>query len=232
MAQKHAAELQVELFTHFFIALNNSRIRLPQDVKDKAKAFIKRKIDQLTLEHAAALASSEQKISLLTAARDAAERERDERDRLLEEMRSAITQRSAAVLPVEADDSSAADDVARERAEVEELRSQLAMVQRQLADAVERDMCGQKQLESERLKHAAELHAERLRAEVAVRDAQAQFSAAHVDAQTAALSAAAIDESISAAKESARITSELNYQLERESRELLQVMGSSHLVGL
>jgi hypothetical protein len=69
-------------------------IFVAQDVKDKAKAFIKRKIEQLSQEHAAALASCEQQKTLLVSARNLAERERDElivqRDQMREELREEL----------------------------------------------------------------------------------------------------------------------------------------------
>ncbi len=75
-----------------------------QDVKDKAKAFIKRKIEQLSQEHAAALASCEQQKTLLVSARNIAERERDElivqRDQMREELRAAAASNHPASAPM------------------------------------------------------------------------------------------------------------------------------------
>ena len=135
-----------------------------QDVKDKAKAFIKRKVEQLTQEHAA---------------------------------------------------------------EIEVLRAQLLASQRQHAEAVDAasaaDIFRQKQLETEKAKHASELQEDRMRAESALSDAQARFSEALAGAKNAALNVTDADEKFAAALESTRILKDRNDQLERESRQLLQV---------
>jgi hypothetical protein len=206
-----------------------------QDVKDKAKAFIKRKVEQLTQEHAAALESFESRISLLTAARNSAERERDElmtqRDQLLEQLSaSASSIHSSSTLPLIAPEVSTAphcEEFDRLRSEVEVLRAQLSMSQRQHAEAVDAasaaDIFRQKQLETEKAKYASELQGERMRAESALADAQARFSEALAEAKLAALNVAAADEKVATANDSTRILKERNEQLERESRELLQV---------
>jgi hypothetical protein len=195
-----------------------------QDVKDKAKAFIKRKIEQLTQEHAAALLSSQQQIDALVSAKSVAERERDEiaaqRDQLLQELQ---VLHSAATPPQTAASSEFAaqisDDLARSQSELESLRAQLVISQRQLAESVDAaaaaDAFRQKQLETEKARYSEELQAERKRSETALSEARAQLSAALVDPQTAA--------SAAAANESAKVVAERNAQLERESRELLQV---------
>lgn len=195
-----------------------------QDVKDKAKAFIKRKIEQLTQEHAAALLSSQQQIDTLVSARSVAERERDEiaaqRDQLRQELQ---VLHSAAAPPQTAASSEFAaqisDDLARSQSELESLRAQLVISQRQLAESVDAaaaaDAFRQKQLETEKARYSEELQAERKRSEAALSEARAQLSAALVDPQTAA--------SAAAADESAKVVAERNAQLERESRELLQV---------
>jgi hypothetical protein len=80
-------------------------------------------------------------------------------------------------------------------------------------------------LETEKAKHAAELQEDRMRAESALSDAQARFSEAlsEAEAKVAALNVTAADEKFAAAHESTRILKERNDQLERESRQLLQV---------
>ena len=195
-----------------------------QDVKDKAKAFIKRKIEQLTQEHAAALRSSQQQVDDLVSARSVVERERDElaaqRDQLRHELQ---VLHSAATPPHTAASSELAaqlsDDLARCQSELESLRAQLVISQRQYAESVDAaaaaDAFRQKQLETERTRCCEELQAERKRTETALSEARAQCSAALVDSQTAG--------SVAAADEPAKILAERNVQLERESRELLQV---------
>ena len=71
---------------------------------------------------------------------------------------------------------------------------------------------------------ALKTHVAELKAQLAeVPELKAQVTQFSADAARAAASAAASDERVAAAAESARITSERNLQLERESRELLQV---------
>jgi hypothetical protein len=197
-----------------------------QDVKDKAKAFIKRKMEQLTQEHAAALLSSEQQISALASARNFAERERDE----LAEQRNQLRQELEVMRAAQPTDASSdlqqrvAEDLARVQSEVETLRAQLVISQRHYAESVDAaaaaDAFRQKQLEAEKARCFEELQAERKRAEAALSDARAQFSAALLNSQTAAGSVAAADES-------AKILAERNAALERESRELLQVTAAA-----
>ncbi len=207
-----------------------------QDVKDKAKAFIKRKVEQLTLEHAAVLASHEQQISLLMSARNSAERERDEllaqRDRLREELQaSASSTQTASAIPLNrlSEDSSARYPEGLDRlcAELDALRTQLFISQRQHSESVDAasaaDAFRQKQLETERARFAAELQEERMRAELALSEARSQYSASLAEAKLAALNLTAADEKVASANEATRIITERNAQLERESRELLQV---------
>jgi hypothetical protein len=195
-----------------------------QDVKDKAKAFIKRKIEQLTQEHAAALLSSQQQMDALVSARHVAERERDDLAAQRDQLRQQLQVLQAAATPPQTAASNEvaaqlSDDLARSQSELESLRAQLVISQRLYAESVDAaaaaDAFRQKQLETEKARYSEELQAERKRTETALSEARAQLSAALVDPQTAS--------SAAAAHESAKVLAERNAQLERESRELLQV---------
>jgi len=184
-----------------FLSLDHST-HLLQDVKDKAKAFIKRKIEQLTQEHAAALASSAQQISDLIAARNLAERERDDvstqRDELRQQLRASTAAFSSASIPPQnaSEDevaARAAEDATHARSELLKLRAELAMSQRKHAEAVDAaeaaDAFRQKQLEIEKHRAAEELQAERKRSAAAVSDAETKFLEAIAKTQAAAATA-------------------------------------------
>ena len=205
-------------------------------MKDKAKAFIKRKVEQLTQDHASALASSEQQISHLICARNLAVRERDEllieRDRLREELRASPSSvQSTSIMPSSGPPQHSSAQYSEEldqlRRNLEVLRTELNNSRRQHAEVVDAasaaDVFRQKQLDAEKEKHAAELHEVRMRAESAISEVQARFSAALEEAKIAALNVTAADEKVAATNESTRLLTERNVQLERESRELLQV---------
>jgi hypothetical protein len=200
-----------------------------QDVKDKAKAFIKRKIEQLSQEHAAVLASCEQQKALLVSACSLAERERDEalaqRDQLCEELRASAATIHSASMPsptASANDFEARDseEILQAQFELETLRAQLMNSQRQHAEAVDAaaaaDAFRQRQLEALKTQFEVQLQSE-------LSDVQARFSAALAETRAFAENATVVEQNADATREMARILTERNSQLERESRELLQV---------